>query len=158
MKLQLLLLSALLISVEGFSGLNPLPLTALRARACTARPHAWRMQATSGPDPDKPDESGASANFDMSALNARISKLKEREANPVLNLQDKVSDALEPMSMEAMKLKQKIPDPRGAIPVTGLPKWVLPLSLIVGLSVFSAIVQSTSGGSSDVSGLASGSF
>uniref|UniRef100_A0A7S0EPE4 Uncharacterized protein n=1 Tax=Hanusia phi TaxID=3032 RepID=A0A7S0EPE4_9CRYP len=158
MRAQFLLLSILLVSVEGFSGFHPLPLSGTASRACNRRLHGWSMQATSGPDPDKPDESGSSVNLDMSALNARISKLKERESNPVLNLQDKVSDALEPMSLEAMKLKQKIPDPRGAIPVTGLPKWVLPLSLIVGLSVFSAIIQSTSGGSSDVSGLASGSF
>eukprot|EP00960_Hanusia_phi_P043327 755997-Hanusia_phi.AAC.1 len=52
------------------------------------------------------------------------------------------------MSLEAMKLKQKIPDPRGAIPVTGLPK--------ENSSPPSQYNRSTSGGSSDVSGLASG--
>ena len=63
--------------------------------------------------------------FDMSALNARIQKVKAREANPVLNMQDKVTDAMEPVKMEAVKMKNRLPDPKAAIPVTGLPKWVV---------------------------------
>ena len=63
--------------------------------------------------------------FDMSALNARIQKVKEREANPVLNMQDKVADAIEPVKTEAVKIKNRLPDPKAAIPVTGLPKWVV---------------------------------
>jgi hypothetical protein len=35
----------------------------------------------------------------------------------VLNLQDKVSDAMEPVKFEAAKMKNKMPDPRAAIPV-----------------------------------------
>jgi hypothetical protein len=44
---------------------------------------------------------------------------------------------------------------------TGLPKWVVPISLIVGLSLLSAVVSSTvggGGGMSDGSGLATGSL
>ena len=63
--------------------------------------------------------------FDMSALNARIQKVKAREANPVLNMQDKVADAMEPVKTEAVKMRNRLPDPKAAIPVTGLPKWVV---------------------------------
>ena len=63
--------------------------------------------------------------FDMSALNARIQKVKAREANPVLNMQDKMADAIEPVRTEAVKMKNRLPDPKAAIPVTGLPKWVV---------------------------------
>eukprot|EP00290_Baffinella_frigidus_P005482 CAMPEP_0180134796 /NCGR_PEP_ID=MMETSP0986-20121125/10392_1 /TAXON_ID=697907 /ORGANISM="non described non described, Strain CCMP2293" /LENGTH=112 /DNA_ID=CAMNT_0022075259 /DNA_START=177 /DNA_END=515 /DNA_ORIENTATION=+ len=98
--------------------------------------------------------------FSMSALNARIAKIKERESNPVLNLQDRVTDSLEPLQYEAKKLQNKMPDPRGAIPTTGVPKWALPLGLIVGLSIFSAIISNTGGSVSDTygAGLATGSL
>ena len=61
----------------------------------------------------------------MSALNARIEKVKAREANPVRNMQDKVADAMEPVKTEAVKMRNRLPDPKAAIPVTGLPKWVV---------------------------------
>ena len=43
-------------------------------------------------------------------------------------------------------MSNKIPDPRSAIPATGLPKWVLPVSLVLGFSLFTALLQSTMGG------------
>jgi len=116
-----------------------------------------RMQAQAEP----PQDPGGEDKFDMSALNARIQKVKAREANPVLNMQDKVTDAMEPVKMEAVKMKNRLPDPKAAIPVTGLPKWVVPVSVILGLSIFSAVIQSTAGGGgglSDGSGLATGSL
>jgi len=116
------------------------------------------MQAQAEP----PKGSGDGDKFDMSTLNARIEKVKAREANPVLNLQDKITDAVEPVKFEAAKLSNKIPDPRSAIPATGLPKWVLPVSLVLGFSLFTALLQSTMGGGgaalSDGSGLATGSL
>jgi len=117
------------------------------------------MQAQAEP-PSGPG--GDDGKFDMAALNKRIQKVKDRESNPVLNMQDKVMDAVEPVRFEAAKMKNKLPDVRSAIPATGLPKWALPLGLILGLSIFSAVIQSTMGGGgggmSDGSGLASGSL
>jgi len=117
------------------------------------------MQAEAEP----PQGPGEEDKFDMSALNARIEKVKAREANPVLNLQDKISDAVEPVKFEATKLKNQVPDPRSAIPATGLPKWVVPVAAILGFSILTAILQSTLGGGgsgslSDGSGLATGSL
>jgi len=50
---------------------------------------------------------------------------QDRESNPVLNMQDKVMDAVEPVRFEAAKMKNKLPDVRSAIPATGLPKWAV---------------------------------
>jgi len=116
------------------------------------------MQAQAEP----PKGPGGEDKFDMAALNKRIQKVKARESNPVLNMQDRVMDAVEPVKFQAAKIKNKLPDPRSAIPVTGLPKWAVPLGLILGLSIFSAVIQSTMGGGggalSDGSGLATGSL
>lgn len=132
----------------------------LRSRARAALPICGGVSMQAQAEPPS-GGSGDDDKFDMGALNARIQKVKERESNPVLNIQDKVTDAMEPVKLEAAKIKNKMPDPRAAIPVTGLPKWVVPISLILGLSIFSAVIQSTMGGGggmSDGSGLASGSL
>mmetsp|Transcript_23321 Transcript_23321/g.36484 ORF Transcript_23321/g.36484 Transcript_23321/m.36484 type:complete len:117 (-) Transcript_23321:159-509(-) len=63
------------------------------------------------------------------------------------------------VQFEAAKMKNKMPDPRAAIPVTGLPKWVLPISAILGLSILSAVLSSTAQQTSNLGpGLASGSL
>jgi len=134
----------------------------LSLRSASRRPSALSGMLVMQAQAEPPKGSGDGDKFDMSTLNARIEKVKAREANPVLNLQDKITDAVEPVKFEAAKLSNKIPDPRSAIPATGLPKWVLPVSLVLGFSLFTALLQSTMGGGgaalSDGSGLATGSL
>ena len=86
---------------------------------------------------------GKQVDDNMSTLNSRIQKLKvhsfdilicaicslvvslqEREANPILRLQDTVADSVEPLKRESSRVAQKIPDPRDMMPST-LPKVVI---------------------------------
>uniref|UniRef100_A0A7S0V8F8 Plastid lipid-associated protein/fibrillin conserved domain-containing protein n=1 Tax=Hemiselmis tepida TaxID=464990 RepID=A0A7S0V8F8_9CRYP len=135
------LLVALLVASASpslaFAPSSALPLRATRARSAACAPV---MQTNPKGDGDR---EYPSFDPDMSVLNDRINKLKERETNPLNRIQDTVTDKAEDFQRESKKLANNVPVPdvRTLIPVTGLPKWVLPLSAIVGLSVLTSVLQ-----------------
>jgi len=146
------LLLALIASASAFAPtLSSLTGRQARQRACFS---GLRMQKDDNSEREYPKFEP-----DMSLLNSRISKLKERESNPLNRLQDTVADQIEDASKETKKtvtkLQNNIPVPAFSVPST-LPKWVVPLSVIVGLSVLTTLIQTQQ--TYNGAGLASGSL
>mmetsp|Transcript_43871 Transcript_43871/g.103296 ORF Transcript_43871/g.103296 Transcript_43871/m.103296 type:complete len:184 (+) Transcript_43871:24-575(+) len=154
----------LLPSASAFSTGAALPLrqgasACKNAQKASLRPTTAARLFMQEQSPKEDEDKSSIVDTNLSTLNSRIQKMKERESNIIYNIQDKITDSVEPLQMDAKKFIQNVPDPRAAIPVTGLPKWVLPLGVIVGLSVISAVLQSSGGGGGNVgSGLATGSL
>merc|ERR1719253_2493094 len=101
--LSLLLLAASASSALAFAPSSALPLRTARARSAACAPI---MQTNPKGDGER---EYPSFDPDMSVLNDRINKLKERETNPLNRIQDTVTDKAEDLQREGKKLQNKIP-------------------------------------------------